>query len=74
MHHAVTVELVPGQSRQKGPHHHMDDEKKHEQPIRLPIFDAVAQHCAETIFYAPSGQRVQDSLWSLPRVAMPGLV
>ena len=42
VHHAVTVEFVPGQSRQKGPHHHMDDEEKHEQPVRLLILDAVA--------------------------------
>jgi len=74
MHHAVTVELVPGQPRQKGPHHHMDDEKKYKQPIRLLIFDTVTQHCPETIFYAPFEQRVPDSLWSLPRVATPSFV
>ncbi len=53
---------VPGQSRQKGPHRHMDDQEKREQLIRLLIFDTVVQHGLEIIFCALVGQRVPGSL------------
>ena len=48
MHHAVGVELVPGQAGEQCPHHEMNREEQAEKKPSLPVANTVSQHIHRT--------------------------